>query len=134
MLDDGCLSLPAQVLTFVPWEGRGGESKKSKTLSRKSSKGRKSKGKGEEKKAEEKRRRRRRQRKRGKKGGKEGGVVVHLDADGDHDPDEGGDCDLYEGDNGDCDEEDDDHAEDAVGNFERGENVMRGRGEDNREL
>ena len=70
-MDDGWLSKSscAQVLTFVPWEGRGGSS--SKTLSRKSSKGRKSKGKGEvgEKKEEKRRKRRRQKRKRGKKGG-----------------------------------------------------------------
>ena len=66
----------AQVLTFVPWEGRGrGEG--GKTLSRKSNgkgNGRRSKSKGEvgqNKKLEEKRRKRRRQRKRGKKGGEQ---------------------------------------------------------------
>ena len=71
-MDDGWLSKSscAQVLTFVPWEGRAAGS--SKTLSRKSSsRGRKSKGKGEdgEKKEEKRRKRRRQKRKRGKKGG-----------------------------------------------------------------
>ena len=70
-MDDGWLSKSscAQVLTFVPWEGRAAGS--SKTLSRKTSKGRKSKGKGEdgEKKEEKRRKRRRQKRKRGKKGG-----------------------------------------------------------------
>ena len=81
------------MLTFVPWEGRAAGS--SKTLLRKSSKGRKSKGKGEdgEKKEEKRRKRRRQKRKRGKKGGEEGQVVVHPHEEGDAVGDEEGDGD-----------------------------------------
>ena len=83
-----CLILPAQVLTFVPWEGRGGEKTSSKTSTSRKGKGRRSKGAevGQKKKSgtvEKRRRNRRRQRKRGKKGG-EGEELV----DGDHGDDE----------------------------------------------